>query len=119
MYCPNCAQPNVDSAVTCSRCGASLPTQMYASPSTPATYEKVDNNLVWAILATLFCCLPTGIVAIVYAAQVDSKVGAGDVAGARQSARNAATWSWVSLGLGLLFILLYFGLVAVSIGLGR
>ena len=80
---------------------------------------QVPNNLVWAILTTLFCCLPTGIVAIVYAAQVDSKVGAGDVAGARQSARNAATWSWVSLGLGLLFILLYFGLVAVSIGLGR
>jgi hypothetical protein len=24
-----------------------------------------DNNLVWAILSTVFCCLPLGIVAIV------------------------------------------------------
>ena len=30
-----------------------------------------------AILVTLFCCLPFGIVAIVFAAQVDSKVAAG------------------------------------------
>ena len=31
------------------------------------------NNLVWAILSTLFCCLPLGIVSIVYAAQVNGK----------------------------------------------
>ena len=28
---------------------------------------KPDNNLVWAILCTLLCCLPFGIVSIVYA----------------------------------------------------
>lgn len=120
MYCPACAQQNLDNATICINCGNRLPTmqmaQGYASAS-GMPYEKVDNHLVWAILATLFCCLPTGIVAIVYAAQVDSKVSAGDIAGARQSARNAATWSWVSFGLGLLFMLLYLGLVAFSIGL--
>jgi hypothetical protein len=30
--------------------------------------ENIPNHLVWAILATLFCCLPLGIVSIVYAA---------------------------------------------------
>jgi hypothetical protein len=42
----------------------------------------VPNNLVWAILSTLFCCLPLGVVSIVYASQVDGKRAAGDVAGA-------------------------------------
>ena len=39
----------------------------YGAPS-PAP----DNNLVWAILSTLFCCLPLGIVSIVKAASVNS-----------------------------------------------
>ncbi|WP_010343070.1 CD225/dispanin family protein, partial [Xanthomonas sacchari] len=30
------------------------------------TAPQVSNNLVWAILTTLFCCLPLGIVSIVY-----------------------------------------------------
>ena len=34
---------------------------------------QVPNNLVWAILTTLFCCLPAGIVSIVYAAQVNGR----------------------------------------------
>ena len=46
---------------------------------------QVPNNLVWAILSTLFCCLPAGIVSIVYAAQVNGKLAAGDIAGAQES----------------------------------
>ena len=34
--------------------------------------QKPDNNLVWAILATVLCCLPFGIVAIIKSTQVDS-----------------------------------------------
>ena len=87
-----------------------------AVPSSPR--EVVNNNLVWAILATLFCCLPTGIVAIVYAAQVDGKVSAGDIAGARESARNAATWSWVSFGLAMLGVVGYLALLVLGLTLG-
>ena len=68
------------------------------------------NHLVWAILATLLCCLPGGIVAIVYAAQVDSKFAAGDIAGARAASDNARLWSWVSFGVGLAVLVGWFGL---------
>jgi hypothetical protein len=51
------------------------------------------NNLVWAILVTLFCCLPFGIVSIVYAAQVNGKWQAGDAAGAQESSRKARQWA--------------------------
>ena len=62
---------------------------------------KPDNRLVWAILSTLCCCLPFGIVAIVYAAQVDGKYAAGDYQGAVDSANKAKTWCWVSFGIGI------------------
>jgi hypothetical protein len=63
--------------------------------------EDVPNYLVQAILVTLFCCLPFGIVAIVYAASVNGKLQAGDYRGARAASDSAKTWCWVSFGLGL------------------
>ena len=50
--------------------------------------ENIPNYLVQAILVTLFCCLPFGVVAIIQAAQVNSKLQAGDVAGARISSER-------------------------------
>ncbi|KAF1687201.1 hypothetical protein B1992_04240 [Pseudoxanthomonas broegbernensis] len=71
--------------------------------------EYVPNNLVWAILTTLFCCLPLGIVSIVHASQVDGKRAAGDIAGARQSARKAGQWAlWSALAGPLLIVLWFF-----------
>ena len=57
------------------------------------------NYLVWAILSTLFCCLPLGVAAIVFAAQVNTKYNVGDYAGAQDSsrkARNFSLWSTIS-----------------------
>ncbi|MBB1062150.1 CD225/dispanin family protein [Marilutibacter spongiae] len=58
--------------------------------------EYVPNNLVWAILTTLFCCMPLGIVSIVYAARVDGLRAAGDIAGARSAADSARNWALAS-----------------------
>jgi len=70
--------------------------------------EYVPNNLVWAILTTLFCCLPLGIVSIVYASQVDGKRAAGDVAGAREASRKAGLWALWSVLIGPTLILIWF-----------
>jgi hypothetical protein len=64
----------------------------YSSPAGP----KPPNYLVVAILTTLFCCLPFGIVSIVYAAQVDSKYNSGDYAGSLASSENAKKWAIIS-----------------------
>jgi hypothetical protein len=72
------------------------------------------NYLVWAILTTILCCLPAGIVSIVYAAQVNSKWSAGDVAGAQRSSQNARTWAIVSAVAGVVLIVLYVLLVVVA-----
>ena len=39
--------------------------------------QKPENYLVWSILATLMCCLPLGIAAIIYSTKVDSAWNAG------------------------------------------
>lgn len=130
MNCTNCGQNNADDATFCVSCGAALnaappsPPPAAAAPAysapaysapAPAAQPPVPNNLVWAILATLCCCLPTGIVAIIFAAQVDGKAASGDYDGARKASDNAKLWSWISLGLGLLFGVAYAGLMMLGV----
>ena len=92
--------------------GAPLPPPVNA-PTPPAT-GKPSNYLVMAILVTLLCCLPAGVVAIIYAAQVDGKWNSGDYAGAEASSKNAKLWSLVSLGVGLVGILAYVGFMVMA-----
>ncbi|MDQ4107293.1 MAG: CD225/dispanin family protein [Actinomycetota bacterium] len=66
----------------------------------------VPNYLVWAILVTLFCFLPTGIAAIVYASQVNTKLSAGDVAGAREASNKAKMWAIISAVIGVLLAMI-------------
>ena len=73
-------------------------------PSPPS--QPVPNYLVHAILATLFCCLPFGIVAIVYAAQVNSALAVGNYEVALEASNKARTWSTVALIVGLVVVLL-------------
>ena len=96
MYCPNCGVETVDEAKFCKDCGGSL-----TSNVAEGTPPHVPNHLVWAILVTIFCCLPLGIVSIVYAAQVNSLVAAGNVSAARQASENAKMWAWISFAVGL------------------
>jgi interferon-induced transmembrane protein len=81
--------------------------------SAPPVY--VPNYLVFAILATVFCCLPAGIPAIVYAAQVNGKLQAGDIAGAQIASKNAKMWCWIALGAGLAIMFIYALLMAIGV----
>jgi hypothetical protein len=68
--------------------------------------RHVPSYLVPAIFSTICCCLPVGIVAIIFAAQVNTKLQAGDMPGALEASRKAQTWFWVAVVLGLLSTLL-------------
>ena len=76
--------------------------QAFQQQSQPKVVVRPPANMASAILATLFCCLPFGIVAIVYAAQVDSKFNAGDYDGANQASRSASTWCNIAVLSGIL-----------------
>lgn len=83
----------------------------------PAAGPKPPNYLVWAILSTLFCCLPFGIVSIVFAAQVDSKYNAGNYAGAVDASNSAKKWAIISAVVALALTALWF-LIAIGIASG-
>jgi hypothetical protein len=99
MYCTRCGTIRPDGMSVCPNCGAAAPAF--------AEQAKIQNYLVPAILITLCCCLPAGIVAIIYAAQVNSKLAAGDVGGAQESARLARMWTWIGFGAGILLGIIY------------
>ncbi|MCL1932719.1 MAG: CD225/dispanin family protein [Candidatus Azobacteroides sp.] len=82
---------------------------------------KPDSFLVWAILCTLFCCLPFGIVSIVYAAKVDGLWYSKDYTGAIEAARKARTWFWWGFGIGIFSILIttiFYVIWGAMLGLG-
>jgi Interferon-induced transmembrane protein len=72
----------------------------------PAADASVPNYLIPAIIS-LFCCLPLGIAGVIFAAQVNTKVAAGDTAGALDSSKKAKMFSYIAIGLGLAGIICY------------
>ena len=113
MHCSTCGARNEDDARFCVNCGQKLEEQeamygggpAYAPYGVPGGYpQHIPNYLVQAILVTIFCCLPLGIVAIIFAAQVNGKVAAGDIAGAQSSSRTARTLVIVPVVVGAVVI---------------
>ncbi|MET4105787.1 CD225/dispanin family protein [Hymenobacter sp. UYP22] len=95
--------------------------QPYASstPTPPAGGPPPKNWLVESILVTIFCCLPFGIVAIVNAANVNSRVAVGDYAGALDASRKAGQWVKYSLITWAVLSVLYVVFVVVmGVGAG-
>jgi hypothetical protein len=135
LNCPNCGTSNPDTASLCANCGRPLasttphsytppPPPPPTAPSASASYtpprppgggsygappptETIPNYLVQSIIVTLCCCLPLGVVAIVFAAQVNSKLAAGDIAGARDASAKAKMFCWIAFGLGLALSLIW------------
>lgn len=83
--------------------------------------KRPDSNLVWAILCTFLCCLPLGIVSIVYAAKVDGLYNSGDYEGAQDASDKAMKYAKigaiVSVSLCILYVLFYVVLFGLILGL--
>jgi len=67
----------------------------------PYGKTRAHNYLTEAILVTIFCCLPFGIVAIAFAAQVNGHLAAGNYHAAASASSNARMWCWASFWCGL------------------
>lgn len=90
------------------------PSSAGTRPYQPTYNVQVPNHMVGAILTTLFCGIPGGIVALVYASQVNTKLAMGDVAGAQAASNVANGWiignSCFGFGCVVGSILVYLGL---------
>ncbi len=74
---------------------------------------KQENNLVLAIISTVLglcspCCIGTivGMIAIVFANQVNTKHNIGDYTGAEQAAKNSKLLAYVAIGLGVIGVII-------------
>jgi hypothetical protein len=74
--------------------------QEWTPPPASGAPASVPNYLIPAIIS-LFCCLPLGIVGVIFAAQVNGKVAAGDTQGALDSSKKAKLFSFIAIGLGI------------------
>ncbi|HEY0764555.1 MAG TPA: CD225/dispanin family protein [Pyrinomonadaceae bacterium] len=75
--------------------------QEWTPPPDAGAPASVPNYLIPAILSAV-CCFPLGIISIIFAAQVNGKVTAGDMPGALDASKKAKLFSYIFLGLGIL-----------------
>ena len=129
MHCQACGHENSNEARFCDNCGRETQAPAggqraqryrysrqraqrysrqtgggYASSGMREPRPHVPNHLVLAILATIFGCLPFGLVAIVYAAQVNGRLDAGDYEGAKRASEWAMALAIVSAGTAAMFV---------------
>jgi hypothetical protein len=111
MFCTSCGVARADNATVCTNCGE----RVRRFPPRP----PINNYLVQAVLTSFCCCMPIGVVAIIYAAQVNSKLHTGDIAGAQAASSKAKMWSWIALGSGALVWLAYAAFIGYSIATSK
>ena len=90
----------------------------WTPPPPSGTHDKVPNYLIPAIISAL-CCFPLGIISIIFAAQVNGKVAAGDIPSALDASKKAKLFSIIFIALGVVlwggYLLMTFGIVGLSI----
>lgn len=79
-----------------------------------ASNKPPKNWLLESILVTILCCNPLAVVAIIYAAQVDTAFYDGDRERAEQLSGNAALWVRISFGLSVFVAFFYFFMLLFS-----
>ena len=90
--------------------------QNWTPPPAGGAPATVPNYMVPAIIS-IFCCWPLAIPAIIFAAQVNNKAQAGDIAGAQDASKKAKMFSFIAIGLGVVLILIYVVMMILGVGL--
>ncbi|MDO4571256.1 MAG: CD225/dispanin family protein [Planctomycetia bacterium] len=90
----------------------------YGAPNVPPPNYggyQVPNYMVWAILELICCCLPLGIVGLVYSLSANRMAAEGRIPEAMEAANSAKTWLLIGLFLGILSNLLVFGIQFLAV----
>ena len=143
-YCPLCGTQIADNAQWCTNCGAHLANQApepapaaesVSDPIQPKVQNTApqptvnqnpnvcpENHLTEAILVTLFCCMPFGILALVNANDVSSAFRSGNYDLAVEKSNTAKKWiKWALIsgliyivGLAIYFVIYFVAMIALG-----
>jgi Interferon-induced transmembrane protein len=90
---------------------SSDPDNPYASMNTAslgyaqAPVSDIPNHLPLSIISAVMtlccCCIPLGIIPVIFSAQVNTKIANGDFIGAKRDSDNAKLWAWIFIGVAL------------------
>ena len=69
--------------------------------------QRPNNNLALAIISTIACCMPLGIVSIIYSTKVNTEYDKGNYEGAEAASKSAKTWGIAAIATGVVAIVLY------------
>src|SRR5262245_17365218 len=72
------------------------------------TVEGVESYMLPALLTTIFCCMPFGVVALVYADKVNVAKEEDDLEAALDASRKARKWFRASIITAILINVVYF-----------
>ena len=99
MFCQRCGYEIHQGQAVCPACNATQPVPV-----------KIKSHMADAIIVTVCCCIPFGIVGIIYASKVSSLLAIGNIAAAQDAAKKAAMWSWIGFGCGIVSNAIVIGL---------
>lgn len=90
-----------------------------SAPPPPKSY------LVHAILVTVFCCMPFGIVALINAAKVEDLYAVREYQRAQIASQKAKKWVWIGAGIGFFWVIavivfsVFMGIVSAALENGN
>lgn len=100
MFCTQCGAQLNNGAQQCPQCGA-LQGPATANATVNASYASgeplVKTYLIHNIISTLFCCLPLGIIGIIYSVGADSAQNVGNYIVAQAKAKVAGRLFWIAV----------------------
>lgn len=115
MYCKHCGSEINEGNRYCPNCGTPIAEDIAQTRQQTDDSARPNNHLLLAILTTIFCCLPFGIVSIIYSAKTDDAWNDGNSDAAvsySRKARNFALWGIFSI---VILFVLYVALIVAGI----
>lgn len=116
MKCPYCGRENKPEKAVCKFCGAPLDSpveiekraeEVQVFPEEAAPYD-VPDYLMYSILVTLFCYIPLGVAAIIFASKSRALFHKREYTLALEAAAVAKYLCFISLGIGVFLFLFHF-----------
>jgi hypothetical protein len=81
--------------------------------------QRPPDYLAWSICNLILCCLPLGIVALVFSIQSQSAANRGDMAEAERTSNTAKTCNMVATiggGIAIVIVVIIFASTASTVG---